>query len=148
MQLGDLVFSYLGLHPTLLISRGCQTPHYVTEPNSPSSTPLISPSLEPISTASEIYHDRRERIKSIIRPVIRVILAVLGVTGALIMPSFESLLSFSGSMFAIVMTVLIPIWAGASVFGWKKYEFIICVVSGIVAVVGTVCAFMPASGPF
>ena len=75
-------------------------------------------------------------------------LAVFGVAGALVMPSFESVLSFSGSLFAIVMTVLIPVWAGANVFGWKKLDFMICVVSGIVAVVGTVCAFIPGAGPF
>jgi vesicular inhibitory amino acid transporter len=59
------------------------------------------------------------------------------------MPSFESVLSLLGSGFAVLTCILIPVWAGASVFGWKKHEIVICVISVIVAVFGTVCAFIP-----
>ncbi|ORY27209.1 transmembrane amino acid transporter protein-domain-containing protein [Naematelia encephala] len=149
--LADIIFSYFNLHPTLLVPSTAPTPRYLTRPNSPSSssssTSSLSSHLEPppthMPTSIETAHNRRERIKSIIRPIIRVLLAVLAIVGALVMPSFESVLSLLGSGFAVASTILIPVWAGASVFGWKWYQIVICVISTIVAILGIISAFWP-----
>ena len=61
------------------------------------------------------------------------------------MPSFESVLGLLGSGLAIGMTIIIPVWAHANIFGWKGYEIVICVIAGIIGVVGTVCALIPQS---
>lgn len=114
----------------------------MTEPNSPTSSPPLSPTIGSVGTAAEVHHDRRERLKSIFRPIIRVILAVLAVLGALIMPSFESILSLLGSCFAVAMTLIIPVCAGANVFGWKKLDYFLVGFGITMAVVGTGCVLL------
>jgi hypothetical protein len=42
----------------------------------------------------------------------------------------------------MVMSIIIPVWAGANVFGWKKYEIVICVIIAILAVLGTGCVLI------
>jgi vesicular inhibitory amino acid transporter len=59
------------------------------------------------------------------------------------LPSFESVMALLGSGFALVTVVIIPIWAGAEVFGWTWYAMVTCGVSAVVAVVGIVTSFWP-----
>jgi len=135
------VFSYFKFHPTVLVNNGTDTPQSDTETTSPSN---VFPQILDNKSDAEIRHTRRERLKSVIRPLIRVFLAVGIVIGALIMPSFENVLSLLGSGFATVMAVLLPIWAGAKVFGWKWYQILICVIVSIVALIGMGCGFFMA----
>jgi len=50
-----------------------------------------------------------------------------------------------GSGFALVTVVIIPIWAGAELWGWTWYAAVCCGLSGVVAVVGIVTSFWPES---
>lgn len=59
------------------------------------------------------------------------------------MPSFESLMGLMGSGFAILSMIVLPVWAGAEVFGWKWYEKGAVVGAVIVAVLGTIAAMWP-----
>jgi hypothetical protein len=52
---------------------------------------------EHLARAAERKHNRHKRTKSIICPILRVLLTVLAVVGASVVPSFESVLSLSGS---------------------------------------------------
>jgi vesicular inhibitory amino acid transporter len=148
-QLSDVAYSWLGLHPTVLIPDSAPTPRYVTRPNSPtlqdedneSADAASLPDLH-LQAAGRTQHDRRERLKSVLRHLIRVVFAVLAIIGALVMPSFEAVLSLLGSGFGIVSIVIIPICAYGQIFGWRWYHFAICAVSGVFGVAGTWAAFM------
>jgi vesicular inhibitory amino acid transporter len=59
------------------------------------------------------------------------------------LPSFEQVMNIMGSGFAVITAVMIPIWAGAAVFGWRWYSIGICAASGLVGVVGLMAAFWP-----
>lgn len=91
----------------------------------------------------EAEHERWERRKRLFRPVIRVILAVLAVAGGVLLPSFESVMSLLGSGFALVTVMIIPLWAGAELFGWTWYAMFTMGLSGVVAVIGILTAFWP-----
>lgn len=67
----------------------------------------------------------------------------MSVLGALVLPSFEQVMSIMGSGFAVVMAIIMPVWAGSAVFGWRWYSVMICVGSGVVGVVGVMCALWP-----
>lgn len=139
----------------MLIPQTAPTPRYTTTQNSPAATPPLSPhshgatlpengeddAAALLAFDAEAKHTRKERTKKVLRPIIRVALSVFSVVGALAMPSFEKLLSFLGSGFAILTMIIIPIWAKASVFGWKTHEIVVCVLSALVAIAGVVCSF-------
>jgi vesicular inhibitory amino acid transporter len=48
-----------------------------------------------------------------------------------------------GSGFALLTVVIIPIWAGAEIFGWTWYAVVTCVIGGLMAVAGIVTSFWP-----
>lgn len=136
--------------------KSAPTPRYVTRPSSPvssnpaeanddddhDSTPLL-PELDlHVQAAAVAKHNRHERLKAFFRPLIRVLLAVLAVVGALVMPSFEAVLSLLGSGFGIVSIVIIPIMAYANLNGWKWWYFVLCGVCGVAAVAGTWASFL------
>ena len=143
-----MFFTKFNLHPTTLIPESAPTPRYVTRPpslaseTSETSTPPITRS-DVIPVEVEIAHYRNERNKAILRPVVRVAMAILAILGGVLMPSFESVLSFLGGGLGVVSTVIIPVWAGANVFGWTKWSKGVVAVSAVLAVVGTVCSFWP-----
>ena len=154
LQLSDMFFSLLGLHPTVLIPKVAPTPRY-TEPSSPvsldstsspafPSQPEMPPQLElPADFINDHgAHERRERIKLIARTLIRFVLPAIPVIAAIVLPSFESLLSLLGSGFAVVISILLPIAAKATVFGWKKHEIGIFLLSAVLGTIGVVCTFL------
>ena len=147
-QFSDILFTYLHLHPTILIPESARTPH-PTRPPSPSSSSSSIPSLalgahDPaLSSSAEGSHHARERLKYWLRPILRMLIAVLATVGALVMPSFESVMAILGGGFGLVMVVILPVWAGGNVLGWKWYYYPVLVGSGVMAVVGVV---VPLSG--
>lgn len=86
-------------------------------------------------------HARRERMKALSRHAIRLVLAFLFVAGALAMPSFERVMGLLGSGFASLTLIIIPVWAGAKVFGWRWYHGLAIGVSAVAGVLGTIAAF-------
>lgn len=94
----------------------------------------------------ESEHERWERKKRVFRPMIRVLLAILAVAGGVLLPSFEAVMSLLGSGFALVTVMIIPLWAGAELFGWTWYTAVTMAVSGVVAVIGIVASFWPGVG--
>lgn len=167
-QLADLVFTHFGLHKTELIPQGAPTPRFITRPSSPTSdnsftsgaevdpgasayiqdpaTSYFDPTHGGISTitlGAERAHDRKERRKAYIRNSMRVSLALLSVLGAFLMPSFEAVIALLGSAFAVITLIIIPVWAGASVFGWHWYDVVAIIGAAIIGIIGTVCAFAP-----
>jgi vesicular inhibitory amino acid transporter len=147
--MADMIFTKFHLHPTVLIPESAPTPRYATRAPSLSSETSDPPSpiahIDSIDIDVEIAHNRHERTKNFLRPLIRVILAVSSILGGLLIPSFESLLSFLGGGLGIVSVIIIPVWAGAEAFGWRKLEYVVIAVSAVFAVIGTVCSFWPDS---
>ncbi|BEI91363.1 uncharacterized protein CcaverHIS019_0401830 [Cutaneotrichosporon cavernicola] len=155
--LADVLFSYFGLHKTELVPEEAPTPRYVTRPSSPTSSqgsvisdsdPVFNrhgadPAASHFSVVAEARHQRSEKWKDIVRPAIRVVLGVLSVLLALVFPSFEALMALLGSGFASVTLVIVPVWAGASLFGWHWYDYTAIVVAAVAGVVGCFAAFWP-----
>lgn len=125
----------------------------MTRPSSPTSTSsnasveyeyaaAYDPGASHFSVVAEARHNRREKLKYILRPVIRVSLAVASVLAALVFPSFEDLMSLLGSGLASITIIIIPVCARAAIWGWKWYDVAIVVVSGIAGILGTVATFL------
>jgi len=149
LQMADMIFTKFHLHPTILIPETAPTPRYATRAPSISSEASGPPSpithVDTIAIEVEIAHNKHERTKNFLRPLIRVVLAVLSILGGLLIPSFESLLSFLGGGLGIISVIIIPVWAGAEAFGWRNLEYVVIAVSAVFAVIGTVCSFWPDS---
>lgn len=152
VKLSDIIFTLFHLHPAIYIPNSVPTPRYVTRPSSPvgSLSPSANSDPGPNTTTEPIYldpeeaeHNQWETRKKYLRPVIRIILASLAVLGAILLPSFESVMSLLGSGFAVVTVMIIPLWAGAELFGWTWYAVLTVGVSGLVAVVGIITSFWP-----
>lgn len=157
--LADMIFGWLNLHKTELIPQTAPTPRYTTRPSSPVTDEdedndnnedddeeweggHYDPMASTISIYAENRHQKSERVKAVLRPVIRVALAIAAVLGALVFPSFEALMSLLGSGFACLTLIIIPVWAGAAVFGWRWYDYVAIVISAIFGAWGTVASFM------
>jgi vesicular inhibitory amino acid transporter len=52
-------------------------------------------------------------------------------------------MSLLGSGFALVTVMIIPLWAGAELFGWTWYAAFTVGISALVAVIGIVTSFWP-----
>lgn len=155
------MFTWLHLHKTVLVPQGAPTPRYATRAPSPVSDAsddddyTTAPAQSTFDAAAaaagashfsiyaEARHERQERIKAFLRPCIRVTLACLSIVGALVMPSFEALMSLLGSGFACLTLIVIPVWAGAAVFGWKWYDKVAIVLATLIGVFGTIASFWP-----
>lgn len=158
-QLADVIFSYFGLHKTELVAEDAPSPRYVTRPSSPASPGSSAasdeddealferrgpdPAASHFSVVAEVRHQRSEKWKKYLRPVIRVALGVASVLLALVFPSFESLMALLGSGFASITLLIVPIWAGAAVFGWNWYDYAGIAVAVVAGVLGSVAAFFP-----
>lgn len=147
-QLSDIIFTLFHLHPAIYIPNSVPTPRYVTRPNSP--VPSISTISDPGPDSAllpldpeEAEHEHWEKRKRLFRPLIRVILAIMAVAGGVLLPSFESVMSLLGSGFALVTVMIIPLWAGAELFGWTWYAMFTMGLSGVVAVIGVATSFWP-----
>jgi len=146
--MSDIIYTLFHLHPAIYIPNSVPTPRYTTRPNSPvpSASSDPGPTIPHILDAEEIVHEKWERRKKILRPSIRVLLAILAVAGGIILPSFESVMALLGSGFALVTVVMVPIWAGAELWGWTWYAALCCGLSGVVAIVGIITSFWPGGG--
>lgn len=87
-------------------------------------------------------HDRREQLKAIFRALITIVLLGVFVLGALAFPSFETLMGVMGGGMSIITCILIPIAAGASIWGWRWYSLLLFGLSAVVCAIGVVCAFL------
>lgn len=75
----------------------------------------------------------------------RVAVYVAATVGGILFPTFESLTAFLGSASVITLIVTVPIAAGGMVFGWDKKKAGFVALSIIMAAIGTLCSFWPAS---
>lgn len=101
------------------------------------------PAASHFSVVAEARHQRSEQWKDYLRPTIRVVLGVLSVLLALVFPSFEALMALLGSGFASVTLIIVPVWAGAAVFGWHWYDYAVITVAAVAGVLGSIAAFWP-----
>ncbi|WVR05141.1 hypothetical protein IAU60_002153 [Kwoniella sp. DSM 27419] len=148
----DVLYTWFHLHPTVFVSIDAsstpQSPSSYTEPSSlPPLTPVSGSSSltmfpPPPASAAEIAHDRRERVKAILRPAIAIICLGLFVVGAFVLPSFETIMGILGGGMAVVSCVLIPLAAGAGIWGWSWYAILTFVLSSVLAVIGVACSLL------
>ncbi|WVO13964.1 hypothetical protein L204_101589 [Cryptococcus depauperatus] len=145
--LTDIIYSKFNLQHTLFVSKAypyaqvCQP-----RPTSPSST-SSSDTLEDdqrlgVLRKAESAHLRREKLKSVLRALIVIVLLGLFVVGALIIPSFETLMSIMGGGMSVITCIIIPITAGAGVWGWRWYSAFACGLSAVMCIIGVVCALL------
>ncbi|WVW82950.1 hypothetical protein I302_104965 [Kwoniella bestiolae CBS 10118] len=145
----DVVFSWFHLHPTVYLPL---KPAPTLPPNSPTSP--LTPSLASPSSSLQFFpelhtskleraHERRELLKKyVLRPAVSVILIILFILGALVLPSFETIMSIMGGGLSVVNCILIPIAAGSNLFGWKKVDKVIFGLASVVAVISVICAVL------
>ncbi|KAK4683881.1 hypothetical protein P7C73_g6331, partial [Tremellales sp. Uapishka_1] len=124
-QLSDIIYSYFNLHPTMLVP---------LEPAEPSVEQLM---------ALETVHLQKERSKRVVRNIVKLAIAVLAVAGALIIRSFESMMGVMGSGFGGLLCIVIPVWAGCSVFGWTWWRKAIILLGAVFAAIGVVASAWP-----
>jgi vesicular inhibitory amino acid transporter len=79
-----------------------------------------------------------------LRPVIRLVLAVLVTVGALVMPSFESSMAILGGGFGVIMIIVLPVWAAGEALGWKRWYGAVIAASLVLAAAGTGAAIITA----
>ncbi|WRT67240.1 uncharacterized protein IL334_004207 [Kwoniella shivajii] len=148
--LSDIIYTWFHLQPTVFLPTRHTptiTPSY-TSPNSPppltpaSTTSTLTMFPLPPTTSAESAHDRRETIKSILRPLISIILVGFFVIGAFVLPSFETVMGIMGGGLAVISCILIPIAAGAGVWGWTTFSKIVFGIASVYAVIGTACALL------
>lgn len=135
------MYSFFDLHPTKLIASTAPTPRPRSPASSISDASTASDLDEVVLSPAERKHYRRERFKAFCRPVVRVLIACLAILAGLALPSFERILSLLGSGFGLITVVIIPICAYGQVFGWRWWHVVICVLSGLLAVAGTIGSF-------
>lgn len=133
------------------------SPRYVTRPSSPTGSHASlnsdtesefeyqgpDPAASHFSVVAEARHERSETWKKILRPVIRVTLGVLSVLLALLFPSFEALMALLGSAFASITLIVVPVWAGSTLFGWHWYDYGAIAVAVVAGTLGSIAAFLP-----
>ena len=87
--------------------------------------------------------------RGILRVVIRVMVVVVFVIIALVFPAFDSIMAFMGSSLCFTICVILPLMFHLKIFGkkigWKErlLDYFLIVVCSILAIVGTVWAFLP-----
>ncbi|WVQ98857.1 hypothetical protein IAU59_005988 [Kwoniella sp. CBS 9459] len=157
----DVLYTWFGLQPTVFVplhsspaeavlstaSSPTTSYTYTERATAPPLTPAsISSELtmfpQPPVSAAEASHDRRERLKTFLRPLISIVLVFLFVIGAFILPSFETVMGIMGGGLAVISCILIPIAAGAGVWGWTWYTVLAFWTSALLAVVGVVCCIL------
>ncbi|ODN98398.1 solute carrier family 32 (vesicular inhibitory amino acid transporter) [Cryptococcus wingfieldii CBS 7118] len=153
--LTDVVYSFFNLQPTIFVPKAHSSsasptipkPNPNDLPSSPSSSVSSTATLEDphylhaLSNAQR-HHDRRETLKSVFRALVAICLLAFFVAGALVFPSFETLLSIMGGGMSVVTSILIPIAAGANLWGWSWYSRSLFGISSVVCVIGLLCALL------
>ena len=87
--------------------------------------------------------------RGILRVVIRVIVVVVFVIIAIVFPAFDSIMAFMGSSLCFTICVILPLMFHLKIFGKKisgkerLLNYFLIVVCAILAIVGTVWAFLP-----
>ena len=101
--------------------------------------------LPPQSTSSS--HPDHSTIAKII--AIRVLVTFTFITIAIIFPYFDSIMAFMGSSLCFTICVILPVLFYLKIFGhevprWERWiDYVLVSVSAVLALVGTVWAFLP-----
>lgn len=89
--------------------------------------------------------------RGILRIAVRVLLPVLFVGISIVFPAFDSIMAFMGSSLCFTICVILPLLFYLKIFGneisrkERILDWILIVISSILAVIGTVFAFLPKS---
>jgi vesicular inhibitory amino acid transporter len=87
--------------------------------------------------------------RGILKVVIRVLVIVIFVIIAIIFPAFDSIMAFMGSTLCFTICVILPLMFYLKIFGKevsikeRVLDYFLIVVCSILAIVGTVWAFLP-----
>jgi vesicular inhibitory amino acid transporter len=87
--------------------------------------------------------------RGILRVVIRISVIVVFVVIAIVFPAFDSIMAFMGSSLCFTICVILPLMFHLKIFGKeislkeKVLDYFLIVVCSVLAVVGTVWAFLP-----
>lgn len=89
--------------------------------------------------------------RGILRVVVRVVVVIIFVIIAILFPAFDSIMAFMGSSLCFTICVILPLLFYLKIFGKeismreRVLDYVLIAVSSVLAVVGTVWAFLPKS---
>jgi len=89
--------------------------------------------------------------RGMMKVVIRVLVIVVFVIIAIVFPSFDSIMAFMGSTLCFTICVILPLMFYLKIFGKevslreRLLDYFLIVVCSILAIVGTIWAFLPKS---
>ncbi|KAH7321565.1 transmembrane amino acid transporter protein-domain-containing protein [Rhexocercosporidium sp. MPI-PUGE-AT-0058] len=89
--------------------------------------------------------------RGILRIIVRVLVAVIFVVIAIVFPAFDSIMAFMGSSLCFTICVILPLMFYLKIFGKeislkeRILDYVLIAVCSVLAVVGTVWAFLPKS---
>ncbi|WVQ78385.1 hypothetical protein IAT38_000471 [Cryptococcus sp. DSM 104549] len=151
--LTDIIFKEANFLPTIFVPKAqyvandsafsVRTRAALHPANGSYTEPLSEDAHHALAVSNaERAHNRREKKKAVLRALTTIVLLGLFVVGALLFPSFETVMSIMGGGMSVVTCILVPIAAGAGVWGWRWYSRLLFGLSAVVCVVGVVCALL------
>ncbi|KAL2067977.1 hypothetical protein VTL71DRAFT_16075 [Oculimacula yallundae] len=89
--------------------------------------------------------------RGILRIVVRIVVVIIFVIIAIIFPAFDSIMAFMGSTLCFTICIILPLMFHLKIFGKeislkeRIVNYVLIVVCSILAIIGTVWAFLPKS---
>lgn len=89
--------------------------------------------------------------RGILKIIIRVVVVIIFVIISILFPSFDSIMSFMGSALCNLVCIILPLMFHLKIFGKeistseRLLNYFLITFSSVLAVIGTVCSFLPKS---
>lgn len=89
--------------------------------------------------------------RGLLKVVIRVVVVVIFVIISILLPSFDSIMSFMGSALCNLVCIILPLMFHLKIFGKeigtgeRLLNYFLITFSSILAIIGTICSFLPKS---
>ncbi|KAL4868487.1 hypothetical protein BDV12DRAFT_185858 [Aspergillus spectabilis] len=105
--------------------------------------------LEPHNDLSTNYTDRGVFVRQALRALIRILVVAVIVVMAIIFPSFDRIMALMGSALCFTICIILPLAFYLKIFGKeispkeRLLDWCLLVASSVLAIIGTVWAFLP-----
>ncbi|KAL2848462.1 transmembrane amino acid transporter protein-domain-containing protein [Aspergillus pseudoustus] len=105
--------------------------------------------LEPHAEMNANYTERTIFIREVLRGLIRIFVVAIIVVMAIIFPSFDRIMALMGSALCFTICIILPLAFYLKIFGKeisrgeRLLDWFLLIVSSVLAVIGTVWAFLP-----
>lgn len=105
-----------------------------------------------VSTLETLFLSQSPAPHSIHKLIIRLLVIFTLIAIAIVFPHFDSIMAFMGSSLCFAICVILPVLFYLKIFGpqvprWERaMDYVLVGVSAVLAIVGTVWAFLPQEG--